>query len=277
MASREKKNKIKISAVILAKNEEKKITDCLKSVNWVDEIILVDGGSTDATCSVAKKFKAQIFEFIKNSFAERRNFGTKKAQGEWVLHIDADERMTDGLREEILEAISSNSFSHYAIPRSNFVFGKKMKHCGLWPDYVVRLFKKKDFVTWQGDLHETPVIKGKLGYMNNYFIHIKHDNLFDIVEKTNKWSLIEAKLMFDACHPPMNLLRFASSIFREFYLRMIKQLAFLDGVEGVIYGIYQVWSRFLSYAKLWEMQEDNSKLKTQKSKINNDLFDLKLF
>ena len=277
MASRENKNKIKISAVILAKNEEKKITDCLESVNWVDEIILVDGGSTDATCSVAKKFKAQIFEFIKNSFAERRNFGTKKARGEWVLHIDADERMTDGLREEILEEISSNSFSHYAIPRSNFVFGKKMKHCGLWPDYVVRLFKKKDFVTWQGDLHETPVIKGKLGYMNNYFIHIKHDNLFDIVEKTNKWSLIEAKLMFDACHPPMNLLRFASSIFREFYLRMIKQLAFLDGVEGVIYGIYQVWSRFLSYAKLWEMQEDNSKLKTQKSKINNDLFDLKLF
>jgi glycosyltransferase involved in cell wall biosynthesis len=277
MASREKKNKIKISAVILAKNEEKKITECLRSLGWVDEIILVNGGSVDATCSLARRFKAKIFEFEKESFAERRNFGTKKAQGEWVLHIDADERMTDGLREEILEKMSSNSFSHYAIPRSNFVFGKKMKHCGLWPDYVVRLFKKKDFVTWQGDLHETPVIKGKLGYMNNYFIHIKHDNLFDIVEKTNKWSLIEAKLMFDACHPPMNLLRFASSIFREFYLRMIKQLAFLDGVEGLIYGIYQVWSRFLSYAKLWEMQENNSKLKTQKSKINNDLFDINLF
>jgi len=277
MASRENKNKINISVVILAKNEEKKINECLRSLGWVDEIILVDGGSVDETCSLARKFKAKIFEFKKESFAERRNFGTKKARGEWVLHIDSDERITEGLREEILEAISSSSFSHYAIPRSNFVFGKKMKHCGLWPDYVVRLFKKKDFVTWQGDLHETPLVKGRLGYMNNYFIHIKHDNLFDIVEKTNKWSLIEAKLMFNACHPPMNFLRFASSIFREFYLRMIKQLAFLDGVEGVIYGIYQVWSRFLSYAKLWEMQENNSKLKTQKSKMNNDLFDLKLF
>jgi glycosyltransferase involved in cell wall biosynthesis len=268
---------IKISAVILAKDEEKKITDCLKSVDWVDEIILVDDNSVDATCGLARKFNAVVFESKGGNFAEKRNFGTKKARGKWILHIDADERVTDGLREEILEAISSNGFSHYAIPRSNFVFGKKMKHCGLWPDYVVRLFKKKDFVTWRGDLHETPVIKGKLGYMNNYFIHIKHDNLFDIVEKTNKWSLIEAKLMFNACHPPMNFLRFASSVFREFYLRMIKQLAFLDGVEGVIYGIYQVWSRFLSYAKLWEMQENNSKLKTQESKINNDLFGLKLF
>jgi len=267
MVSRKDRDKVKISAVILAKNEEEKITDCLKSVIWVDEIILVDDGSTDATCSLAKKFKAKIFDFKKESFAERRNFGTKRARGEWILHIDADERATDGLREEILEAISSSSFSHYAIPRSNFVFGKRMKHCGLWPDYVVRLFKKKDFVSWRGDLHETPVVKGKLRHMNNYFIHIKHDNLFDIVEKTNKWSLIEARLMFEACHPPMNLLRFASSIFREFYLRMVKQLAFLDGVEGVIYGVYQVWSRFLSYAKLWEMQENNLKLKTSYSRI----------
>jgi glycosyltransferase involved in cell wall biosynthesis len=251
-----KNREIKISAVIIAKNEEKKIRDCLESVNWVDEIILVDDNSTDSTCDIAKKFGAKIIKFKGGGFYRIRNVGTKEAKGDWILHIDADERVTSDLKEEILDIILSegNKFTHYAIPRQNIVFGKEMKHCGLWPDYVVRLFKKKYFVSWRGDLHETVEVKGELDYMNNYFVHIKHDNLFDIVRKTNNWSEVEAKLMFDAGHPPMNIIRFSSACAREFYLRMIRQTAFLDGIEGVIYGLYQVWSRFLSYAKLWELQ-----------------------
>ncbi|BCX14737.1 MAG: glycosyl transferase [Patescibacteria group bacterium] len=253
--SSKKSNNSKISAVILTLNEENKIGDCLNSLDWVDEIVLVDSDSTDKTAEIAKSFGAKVYSFVKGNFSDRRNFGTSKAMGEWVLHIDADERVTKELKDEILEIVKKESdFSHFAIPRQNFVFGKKMLHCGLWPDYVVRLFRKSNFIKWEGDLHETVKVKGKLGYMNNYFVHIKHDNLFDIVEKTNKWSCIEADLMFNANHPPMNLPRFASAIFREFYLRMIKQKAFLDGVEGVIYGIYQVWSKFISYAKLWERQ-----------------------
>lgn len=246
----------KVGVVIIAKNEEKNIVDCLKSVSWADEIIVVDDGSTDRTKEISKKFGALVFDFQSNDFSQRRNFGTTKISSSWVLHIDADERVISGLKEELLDIVENDGYghTHFAIPRKNYVFGKEMRYCGLWPDYVIRFFKKESFVSWRGQLHEQPIVKGSLGYTSNFFIHIKHDNLFDIVKKTNSWSKIEAELMFNAGHPLMNIPRFITAVFREFWLRLVIQKAFLDGLEGVIYGIYQVYSRFLSYAKLWEMQ-----------------------
>ena len=129
-----------------------------------------------------------------------------------------------------------------------------MKHCGLWPDFVLRLIKKDKLKGWYGELHEQPIIDGEISHLKEPFVHIKHKNLSDMVDKTNEWSEIEAKLMYDAHHPKMNMFRFASAGFREFWKRMILQVAFLDGTEGVIYGMYQVFSRLISYSKLWEMQ-----------------------
>ncbi len=251
-----KKNNAKVGVVIIAKNEEKNIVGCLESVSWADEIVVVDGGSIDKTKQISKKFGASVFDFLSNDFSERRNLGTEKIKSYWVLHIDADERVTPSLKKELFDIIENDGYGNtqFAIPRRNYVFDKEMKHCGLWPDYVVRFFKKESFIRWSGRLHEQPNVIGDLGYANNFFVHLKHDNLFDIVKKTNSWSKIEAELMFDANHPPMNVPRFLTAVFREFWLRLVRQKAFLDGVEGVIYGIYQVYSRFLSYAKLWEMQ-----------------------
>jgi hypothetical protein len=129
-----------------------------------------------------------------------------------------------------------------------------MKNGGWWPDYVKRLFVVKKLHSWKGKLHEEPIFEGKLDYLNNPLTHLKHDDLESMVVKTNKWSETEAALMFEAKHPPMNIFRFASAIYREFFLRMIKKKAFLDGAEGIIYALYQVYSRFISYAKLWELQ-----------------------
>ena len=132
-------------------------------------------------------------------------------------------------------------------------------HGGWYPDYVVRLFKKDKLIEWIGDLHEQPDYKGNLEYLNRPIIHYKENSLSEMVQKTNKWSEIEADLMFKADHPPMNILRFCSAMFREFYFRFIKNLAFLDGGEGIIFGIYQIYSRFISYAKLWELQIKSDK------------------
>jgi len=196
-------SKIIISAVIIVRNEKEKIKGCLKSLDWVDEIILVDGGSSDGTARVAKKFGANVFEFEGNDFAARRNFGTNQAEGQWILHLDADERITSTLRREIERIIKDkqNKFTHFAIPRRNYVFGKKMTHCGLFPDYVIRLFQKDKFIKWQGALHETVIVRGKLGYLSSFFVHIKHNNLADMVKKTNQWSEIEADLMFKSRSP----------------------------------------------------------------------------
>ncbi len=249
-----------ISAIIIAKNEEKKIKDCLSSIKKLcDEVILVDSGSEDKTLEIAKKFEAHVYKSETNNFSRLRNEGLKHAKGVWVLYIDADERITPELAEEILEKIKdegsggSNIFA-YAIPRRNFILGKELKYGGWWPDYVKRLFKKEKLKKWVGELHEEPIFDGNLGLLKNPLLHIKHDNLEDMVVKTNAWSEIEAKLMYKARHPKMNIFRFCSAVFREFWLRFIKEKAFLDGKVGIIYAVYQVYSKFFSYAKLWEMQ-----------------------
>lgn len=244
-----------ISAVIIAKNEELMLPDCLKSLDWVDEILVIDDNSTDKTVPVAKKYKARVVHINdKGNFAEKRNKGLREAKGDWILYIDADERITPELRKEISDVMESPKSGAFAIPRRNFIFGKEFKHCGQWPDYQKRFFKKSDLRGWIGNVHETPQFEGSLTLMKNPMLHIKHESLSEMVEKTNNWSEIEARLMFEAHHPRMNIRRFLSAILREFWLRMIKQMAFLDGGEGIIYAMYQVFSRFVSYAKLWEMQ-----------------------
>lgn len=245
-----------MGVVVAARNEEDNIGDCLKSVKWVDEIILVDTGSTDKTNKIAKKYNAKIVRYKKGSYSDWKNEGTKHIDSDWILFLDADERADAKLIKEILKIVDGedNKYSCFAIPRRNIILGKELKHGGWWPDYVIRLFKRDSFNKWEGILHEQPIYEGKLGYLNSPLLHEKHDNFEDMVKKTNKWSDVEAQLMFNANHPKMNILRFITAMWREFYLRMIRKAAFLDGSEGIIYAMYQVWSRFVSYAKLWELQ-----------------------
>lgn len=251
-----------ITAIVIAKNEEKMLGDCLKSVKWVDEIVLVDTGSTDKTVDIAKDFGAKIVNTDNDGFSDWRNLGAENANGKWILYVDADERITPALRKEIEKKIKAmpNAYFAYAIPRRNFILGKEFKHGGQWPDYVKRLFKKSAFKGWSGQLHEEPDFEGEIGHLDSPMIHIKHETIGEMVEKTNNWSEIEARLMFKSHHPPMNVFRFFSAMFREFWLRMIRQAGFLDGTEGIIYTLYQVFSRSISYAKLWEMQIDNKPL-----------------
>lgn len=246
---------MKLSVIIIAKNEEDKIKRALSSVSsFADEIILVDTGSTDKTREVAKSMNARVISYTKGGFSEWRVKGLSEAKGEWIFYLDADEEVTRLLADEISFVLSEEGYSWGVIPRKNIVFGKELKHGGLWPDYVKRLFRKDSIRGWSGELHEEPIVSGKMRYLVNPIVHYKHDNISEMVEKTNIWSEIEARLMFNANHPKMNILRFFSAGVREAWLRIFRQRAFLDGYVGMIYAIYQVFSRFVSYAKLWEMQ-----------------------
>lgn len=235
---RMKNSKLKISAIVLVGKDadQELLSRCLKSISWCGEVLKVETKG------------------VSGSFSEWRNYGAKKAKNKWLLYVDADEEVTESLKDEINNEIELAEFSGYAIPRRNFIWGREMKHCGLYPDYVLRLIKKNKLVGWQGKLHEQPKILGEIKHLKNPLIHRKHNNLSEMVEKTNKWSEIEAKLMFDAQHPEMNLIRFFTAGFREFWKRMVVQTAFLDGAKGTIYGLYQVFSKLVSYSKLWEMQ-----------------------
>lgn len=226
----------KITAIIIyGGNFDKKLFDIAKkSVSWCDELVLVNG--------------------IKGSFNDWHNEGLKKAKGKWILYVDADEEITKESATEILEVISVTQASCLAIPRRNFIFGKEFKHSGQYPDYQKRVFMRKKLKRWEGVVHESPVFAGKLEHLKNPMIHNKNMTISEMVEKTNRWSEMEAQLMIDAKHPSMNIFRFASAGFREFVLRFVKQKAFMDGKEGIIYGIYQIYSKLISYSKLWEMQ-----------------------
>lgn len=245
-----------ISAIVIAKNESEKIKDCLVSLQWSDELIVINNGSTDKTAEIATKMGIKVINSPQGSYKESRDRGMKEAKGKWVLFVDADERVTPELRTEIKLLLSkpTDQLSAYAIPRRNIILGKELKYGGWWPDYVIHFIKKSAFKGWKGELHEEPVFKGDLGYLNSPLIHLKHDNLTDMVIKTNTWSIVEAKLMYNAKHPKMTVPRFLSAITREFWLRLITNRAYMDGSQGVIYAIYQVYSKYISYAKLWELQ-----------------------
>lgn len=250
------KNKEGLSAIIIVLNEEKMIEGCLKSlVNFADEIVVVDTGCTDNTIPICKKYGAVITKCLKGGYSDWRNHGLSKAQYRFVLYIDADERVEDALKAEFKSIVSSPNYSGYAIPRKNVVFGKILLHGGWYPDYVKRLFDTtKTKIKWVNKLHEEPVIDGDFRHMKSHLIHIKHETVYEMIEKTNKWSQIEAELMFNSNHPKMNEIRFCTAMLREFYYRMIKNRAFMDGKEGIIMAMYQVFSRLVSYSKLYEMQ-----------------------
>lgn len=249
---------MKLSVIIIARNEEKVISDCLDSVKWVEEIVLVDSDSTDETLKIAKKYGAKIIrvEFKGLEFAQWRNRGLREAKGDWILYIDADERVTPQLQEEIKKVTrrGQEEYAAFKIPRRNFYLGKEMHHGGAWPDYVKRLFKKDRLKRWQGRLHEWPVLEGRMGKLKNPLIHITHRDLSSMIEKTREWSKIEAKLLYKAGHPPVTWWRILRIMLTEFWERGIKKQGWRDGTEGWIEIIFQMFSRFITYARLWERQ-----------------------
>ncbi len=230
--------KTTISAVILIGGsfDDNLLKKSLDSVSWCDEVIKVETKD------------------LKGSFSEWRDEGAKRVESEWILYVDSDEEVSLKLKENILQVIDTDKFVAYAIPRKNKFLGHVMHHGGWYPDYVLRLMRKNNLKGWFGNLHEQPLIEGRVGHLKETLLHDSHRNLHDMVEKTNKWSEIEAELLYESGHPKMNFFRFCSAGFREFWYRAIVKLGFLDGKVGVIEIIYQVYSRLITYAKLWEKQ-----------------------
>ena len=248
--------KKKITIITIAKDEQGMIKECLESSSWADEIILLDTGSTDKTIKIAKDYGAKIIlaENKDQNFADWHNQGEKEAFNEWIFYLDADERITPELKKEIQAVIEGEEFDAYAVPRRNILLGKTMRFGGWFPDYQIRLFRKERLIKWQGKLHERPVFKGELGYLKNPMIHITHRDLSSMTKKSNQWSEIEAQLLFKANHPPVVWWRILRIMFSEFNSRFVKQQAWRDGVVGWIEGLFQIFNKFLIYAKLWELQ-----------------------
>lgn len=246
----------KVSVIILTLNEQENICECLESVSWADEKIVIDAGSVDKTAAIARRFSALVFTNKFLDFSRQRNFGLSKAKGDWVFYLDADERVSPKLVLEIKEKIKSADFTSYKIPRLNIFFGKLMKHGGWYPDYQHRLFRKDSLIKWVGLVHESPEYKGKFGYLKNNLIHLSHQSIAAGFHKSRQWTKIEADLLFKHNHPPVKLLNLIKVSAGEFIDRFFLKKGILDGQVGFLEAIIQAYNKFLIYGQLWEKQQN---------------------
>lgn len=246
-----------LSAIIITRNEEKLIGECLLSLkDLASEIIVVDTGNTDSTNEIAKSFGARIVSTQDVDYSHYRNAGLQTAKGEWIFYLDADERVTPLLKKEIEQIISSMDKNHvYQIPRKNIYLGREMHYGGWGHDKVIRLFPKNLLSGYTGALHEQPKFKGELKTTIHEMVHYSHRDLSSMLDKTLVFTQFEAQLRLDANHPPMVWWRFLRVMTTEFWLRFVKLSARKDGVEGIIDGIFQVFNSFVIYARLWELQK----------------------
>lgn len=247
-----------ISAIILAKNEAQRIGECLSRLEWVDERVVVDNGSTDETGAIARKRGARVVQAHAHDFASLRNQGKEIALGEWLLYVDADEIVSPGLATEIQQTVkiwNETSPVAYTVKRSNVYLGSA------WPysEQMLRLFRKNALIGWQGELHESAEVVGQTGQLHGALLHNTHRTLEEMVVKTNAWSAVEAKLRHDAKHPPVVWWRLWRVMVTGFWQSYVSQGGWKAGTVGLIESTYQGFSLFITYVKLWELQQKEKK------------------
>lgn len=167
-----------ISAVIIAKNEKANICECLKSIGWVNEIILVDAESTDKTVELAKNFTSKVFIHKWEGFAKQKEFALSQASIEWILNLDADERISPLLKEEIIN-LTDKDIDGYYLRRENYFFKKHIKSCGWYNDYQLRLVRKSKTRLTDRLVHEGFAVDGETECLKNHLIHY----IFTSIEK----------------------------------------------------------------------------------------------
>lgn len=245
---------MQLSGIIIAKNEEERIADCIDSISFCDEIVVVDSSSTDKTVAIAKRMGAVVFEQQSSDFSDMRNFGLSKAKGEWIFYIDADERATPELARDIKYQIvnsKNESIGAFKVKRKNFYLGNHE-----WPyiEHLERVFKKEKLKGWYGKLHESPKVDGEISELDGFLLHYSHRDLSLMLEKTIEWSQIEAETRLKAGHPKMTWWRFPRVMVTAFWDSYIRQEGWKAGTAGLIESMYQSFSMFITYARLWEMQ-----------------------
>jgi glycosyltransferase involved in cell wall biosynthesis len=255
----------KVSAIVIVGNQlltENLLSNCIKTLGFCDEILLVDFSQNHRLRQCLKTRGLTVYQFQAEgdslNYAKIRDFASAKARGEWLFFVDPDERVTPILASEITNEIKKikNDYQAYQLPRKNYYLGKEFKQAGAWPDYVTRLIKKDSLVGWQGVLHEQPKVNGSVGELKNPLVHLTHRSIEDMTQKTINWSLLEARLRQQNNHPPMTSWRFWRIIITSVWDNFVKKKAYKEGTEGTIEGWFQVFSLFMTYVRLWELQQD---------------------
>jgi len=246
---------VKISAVIITKNEEERITPTLQGLHWVDEIVVVDAHSQDRTRELCRKYTDKVYVRKWKGYVEQKNYALQLASHEWVLSLDADERVSEELRAEI-EKLRKEGMGcdGYYIPRKVFYLGRWIKHCGWYPDYKMRLFKKSRARWVGGSVHESCLVEGKVGYLCSPLLHFTYRNISEHLSRNNLYAELSAWDKFRQGERA-SIVKMVFFPFATFIKTYLIKLGFWEGVAGLIISVISASYVFLKYAKLWEMEK----------------------
>jgi glycosyltransferase involved in cell wall biosynthesis len=244
-----------VAVVLIVRNEAARLRDCLASIRWADEIVILDTGSTDETVAIAREFTGKVHSAAFSGFGPLKNQALDLATCDWILSVDADERVTPELQQEIMAALRADpGHAGYLVPRLSYLCGRPMRHGGWWPDYVARLVRRGQGRFTDVPVHEELVIRGSTGRLAAPLLHDAYDNLEQVLEKLNRYSTLAAEKMHRAGRRAgvmTALVHGAWSFFRTYVL----QLGLLDGRRGLILAVLNAEHSYYRYAKLWRLQD----------------------
>lgn len=249
----------KISVVVNTFNEEKNIVRCLNSVKWADEIVVVDMHSTDKTRELAKQFTSNVFSHEQVGYVEpARNFAIKKATGDWVLIVDADEEIPMELAQRLqLLSADKPEVSIVSLPRKNMIFGKWIQHSGWWPDHQIRFFKKGT-VTWKNEIHSIPETNGNLLSLTGEENAIVHHNYATIAQFLQKNLVVYAAQEAEELSEKGYKFDYQDAVrfpLKEFLSRYFAREGYKDGFHGLMLAILMGIYHFAIFAYLWEKKK----------------------
>lgn len=238
----------KISATIITFNEQANIERCLKSILWVDEIVIVDSYSTDNTIEICKKYNCKIIQTEWQGFGKTKKFAVDSASHDWILSIDADEEVTEQLKIKILDLLVAPDYYGFKIKRRSHYLGKEIKHCGWDRDYPLRLFNRQFANFNDKEVHESVILNGKKGRIHEPFLHYTYPTISSHINKINRYSELAA-LNGENKYSLLTSLFFGVNKFLKMYLL---QKGFLDGKYGFLLCVNSAFGVYLKYIKAWE-------------------------
>jgi len=252
---------VDISVVIITFNEEKRLEPALKSVAGVaSEIIVVDSHSTDGTVKLARRYTPKVFERAWTNFADQKNFANAQAAGPWILSLDADERLSPELRDEILALRRGEpDCAGFSMPRLVHYLGRWIRHSGWYPDRKIRLFRK-DRAVWKGEyVHESLLLDGPLGRLKGPLHHFTYETIAAHVARINTFSGLGAQKLY-ARGKKGRFLHLLVLPWARFFKSYILQLGVLDGFPGLVIAALSGYAVFLRYAKLREIWKKGERI-----------------
>jgi glycosyltransferase involved in cell wall biosynthesis len=254
----------KITAAIITYNEEHRIERCLMSLDWVDEIVIIDSFSTDRTVDICKRYTQKVFQHAwPNNYAEQKTRSHEHASHDWILFIDADEVVTRSLRDEIIALFKAGPVADaFGIPRREYFGGKWIKAGGWYPQYKTILYRKS-MGEWVNPIHEKFVTRGTTEYLLNPILHDGYGNFKTFMDKFNVYSSLEAERTFqEGRRTKFSLLKALFKPLERFYGRFIRHRGYKDGMHGFYMAAVIAFNYFLVelkyYERLYEKQNQEN-------------------